>query len=386
MEEIQSFTLVILSIILLVGLVLPELFKQFRLPLVTPLLLLGAFLGPFGFDLIQSNEIIEFLGFLGVSFLMLMAGLETDISEVKKAEKPISEMALMNGVIPFFVGLLITRAFGYPWITSLIVGAIFISSSIGIIVPSLSHLQIVKKKAKRMIVAAVVLEDVLSLLLLAVILKTVAPVSSMPLPLYFVVLLLILILLKILLPRLANYFLSSKLFKKQEEYEQQVKFVLVVFIGVLLAFSLLGLHPILAAFLVGLLLSETVTHELLYQKLHTISYGLFVPVFFFVVGMQMDLSILLAFDISNMLLVSLVIGLLVSKIMSGYIGGRLAGLSSQESSVFGVISTIQLTTALAITYSAASVGLLDATITTAIVFIAVISTVFVPPVLKVLGK
>lgn len=382
MEDIQNFTLVILSLILFVGLILPELFKKFKFPLITPLLLLGAILGPFGFDIIQSNEIVEFLGFLGVSFLMLMAGLEINVKEIKKAEKPISEMAILNGVIPFFTGLIITRIFGYPWETSILVGTIFISSSIGIIIPSLTGGNLVKKRARRMIVSSIVLEDVASLILLTFILQGVAPITSIPLPLYFFILLATVYLLKLLIPKLAKQVLSKKLFRKREEYEEQLRFVLFMLIVVLLIFSALGIHSILAAFLVGVLLSDAVTHEQLYQKLHTLAYGLFVPVFFFVVGMQMDLGILVNFDLKNVLLIVLVVGLIGSKVLSGFLGGKLAGLDTRESGVFGVLSTIQLTTALAITYSAASVGLLDQTLTTAIVFLTITTTLAVPAILK----
>jgi|TARA_B100002003_G_scaffold251306_1_gene294212 Kef-type K+ transport system membrane component KefB len=111
-------TLIPLFIILLLGLIIPELFKKLRVPYVTCLILLGAILGPNGVNYVQSNEAIELFGFLGMTFLMFMAGLETDIGKLKKLKSKLVTMSLLNGIIPFIVGVAITKLFGYSWLTS----------------------------------------------------------------------------------------------------------------------------------------------------------------------------------------------------------------------------------------------------------------------------
>jgi len=153
---------------------------------------------------------------------------------------------------------------------------------------------------------------------------------------------------------------------------------------VLAYFSILGVHPILAAFIIGLTLSQTIRHEKLFTKLHTLGYGLFVPIFFFIVGMEMNLSLLLTFDMGEFLMVLIVVGLISSKLASGYIGGRVVKLSGKDSALFGVTSIMQLTTTLAVTYAAASLGILDSLLVTSVIILSIITTILGPVLLKVL--
>ena len=75
-------TLIILLIILALGIIIPELFKKFRLPFATVIIFMGAILGPNGLGYIDQDNTISFLGFLGMMFLMLLAGLETDLEKL----------------------------------------------------------------------------------------------------------------------------------------------------------------------------------------------------------------------------------------------------------------------------------------------------------------
>jgi len=115
-------------------------------------------------------------------------------------------------------------------------------------------------------------------------------------------------------------------------------------------------------------------------------YGLFIPVFFFVVGMEIDVSLLRQFDITNVMMISLILGLMLSKIASGYIAGRLVKLSKRDSMLFGSISITQLTTTLAVTYAASSMGLLDSALVTSIVLLAIITTVVGPVLTSYIGS
>ena len=110
--------------------------------------------------------------------------------------------------------------------------------------------------------------------------------------------------------------------------------------------------------------------EFISTKIHTIAYSLFVPVFFFVVGMEVDLK--------NIVMISLVVGLLLSKFISGYIGGKSVKLSNRDSLTFGSISITQLTTTLAVTFTASSLGIIDSVVTTSIILLSVISVIIGP--------
>ena len=111
---------------------LPELAKKIHLPYVTSIILAGIIIGPYGFKLFDLGDIASFLAFLGAIFLMFTAGLDVGLSSLRKIGKKAIIIALFNGIIPFATGYYIANYFGYNLITSLILGSIFVSSSIAI--------------------------------------------------------------------------------------------------------------------------------------------------------------------------------------------------------------------------------------------------------------
>ena len=90
-------------------------------------------IGPYGLDVIESNGIIDFLGTIGLVFLMFMAGLEIKSSSLGKLKNTVAKISLLNGMIPFLFGFGIASWFGYDFLASLLLGIIFISSSIAVV-------------------------------------------------------------------------------------------------------------------------------------------------------------------------------------------------------------------------------------------------------------
>ncbi len=376
-------TLIPLLVILSFGLLLPDFFRKLRIPFVTSLILVGSMLGPNGLNYVQFDEIISFFGFLGMTFLMLMAGLDADIRKLKSLKGKMILLAAVNGLVPFLVGFGLTQLFGYSLTTSVIIGVVFMSSSVAILIPSLKTSGIFRKDVGQLILSAALIVDAASLVLLSVILQTISPVTQLPLLSYIFVLVLSMAALFYFVPLLSRKFFHRKPTPKRD-YEKQLRFVIVIVMGVLVYFSALGVHPILAAFVIGLTLSNAVEHETIFTKLYTMGYGLFVPVFFFIVGMEMDLKLLLNFDATNVIIISIISGLIISKFLSGYMAGRAISLSSKDSAVFGVSSMIQLTTTLAVIYVASSLGILDSVLVTSIILLSIITTILGPVLLKIL--
>jgi Kef-type K+ transport system membrane component KefB len=377
---IADNTLITLLIVLSLGLIIPELFKKTRIPFLTLIILAGAIVGPYGLNYVQLDSTISFFGFLGMAFLMFMAGLETNIVDLYKSKYKIFLMALLNSLIPFSFGLFITRVFGYSWDTSILVGIIFISSSVAVITSFLKDGKSVSKNVSQLILSAVMVTDIVSLVALGFILQNTSKITTLPLPLYLIILIFSIIVLLRIMPSLIKRIVKKRFFQDYG-HERRLRLVIVILVGVVAYFSFLGAHPILASFLAGLSLSSVVLYEksdVLKHKLNAIGYGLFIPIFFFVVGMDIDISLLKNFDIKNVFMVLLILGLIFLKIFSGYIAGRIVKLKKKEALLFGSISITQLTTTLAVTYAAASSNLLDSVLVTSIIFLAVITTIVGP--------
>ena len=85
-------------------------------------------------------------------------------------------------------------------------------------------------------------------------------------------------------------------------------------------------------------------------------------------------------------MVSIILGLIVTKFLSGYIGGRLVSFSKKNSVLFGVATVPQLTTTLAVIYAVKSLGLLDNILTTSIIVLAIVTTIAGPALLNILAN
>lgn len=369
-------------LILLASLVFAAAFRSFHLPWVLALIVAGIVIGPDGFQLAEVTPTLEFFSTIGLIFLMFMAGLETNTSTFKTFKKDIGWLTLANSMIPFFGGICLGYVLSLPLVASLLLGIIFMSSSIAVIIPTLENTGLIDTKLGKATVAATVLEDAVGLLFLSIILQTVEPVTFLPLPVFYFVLICVLAAFAYGLPKIRALVPHHDNIK--DLFESEVRMILVMLVGVVVVFELLDLHPIIAGFFVGLVLSNSIRSELLLDKLRTISYGIFIPVFFVVVGMQFDLAVFTSGREITALVLAVLLTYFVTKISSGWVGGRLAGFSSRDSFTIGVATLPQLSTALAVMFTAASLNLLPAEINAAVIILILVSTLIGPILLRTL--
>ena len=108
--------------------------------------------------------------------------------------------------------------------------------------------------------------------------------------------------------------------------------------------------------------------------------------FFFIIGMEIDLGLLIRSESAGLFVILLITGFLVAKYFGGYLGGRLARLDGKTASFFGIASLPQLTTTLAAVYAAESVGIINTTVVTAVTLLSVLTTFLSPYLLKANAK
>jgi len=374
---------VIFLVILVAGIFFSELFKRLHLPYVPALIVAGIVVGPLGLNLVELTPSMLFLGSIGVIFLMFIAGLEVKTDYLTSIWKRVGLCAVINGGLPGFVGFTISYVFGYELITSILLGTIFVSSSIAVIIPSLQEKGLINTEYGSVIVGTVVIEDIASLFLLSIILQTANPTTNLPLPLFISVVIFSIVLIKYFLPKIENVFFERR---GRGGVEENVQFVLVLLVAVAVYFELLGMHAIVAGFLVGLILSKAIKNKPIESKLHVLSYGVFIPVFFLEVGLETDLTVFLEASDTVLLSLAVVGGLILSKILSGYLCGRLMGFSRKERLLFGVASTPQLSTSLAVAFTALELGLIDSSLQVSIVLLSITTVLVAPFVVGLLAK
>ena len=383
--EFSSSTLLVLAVVLFFGLIIPQFFKRFQFPFSTSLIILGSVMGPYGLDYVSPDDTMKIFGFLGAAFLMLLAGFEAQTLHIAKLGKGIRFLAVWNAVAPFGIGLGIAKLFGYSWETALFVGIIFISSAILLVFSNVNHLKIRQTRLGDTMESLVTIEDVVSSLLIFVLFKYWAPHSRFPLPILLGLLISSVILLRMFLPELVIYFFK-KFEDRGDRYESKLRLVIALLFFVILIYSALDVEPIIAAFLVGFSLSEVPESEVVKAKIRSFGYAFFIPIYLFIVGVEMDLKIITHLDFSNFLLLSLVVGAFLSKFLSGYFAAKSGKFSKGEALLIGVSSTQKLTIAIAAAYVGLQLGIIDHNLFTGIATIVVLSTLIGPPLLAFIQK
>ncbi len=374
MTELLSFLVLISA-----SLFLSELFRRFHLPYVVALIIAGIIIGPYGFGMFEVNDTIDFLGSIGLVFLMFMAGMEIKLSSFRKIGGTAAKFALINGIIPFIAGFAVATFFGYNMLASFLLGVIFVSSSIAVVVPVMESTGLMNLKLGKTIVAGTIIEDVLSLVLLSVFLQMTNPTAEMPLPMFYFFVFLLLAALRIIMPKAREWFFKLNS-RTEYHFEQELRFILAMLIGTVVLFDLLGMHSIIAGFFAGLVLSDSITNETLRRKLHAVSYGIFIPVFFIIIGTEMDISIFSRWGSALYLIFAVALVSILSKFLSGWFAGRACGFTEQESELAGVSTIPQLSTTLAVAFVGLEMGILDDNMVTAMIVLS-IATTFLGPIL-----
>lgn len=360
-------------------------FRRMHMPWVVGLILGGMLIGPHGLNLLAIDRTTEFIGQIGLVFLMFMAGIETHVSSTPRFRWSLLWLAFINGFIPFLAGLGVGFYFGYGWATTLLIGIIFISSSIAIVIPSLERHGLLHTDLGQSVVLTSIIQDIASLILLSVFLQNVSPITNLPLLIFYPLVIIALIVLRFLLPKISAIFINGDK-SETDVFQQDFRVTFLILLATVIVFEFLGLHPIIAGFFAGLVLSSSVQRSLLKEKIRTISYGVFIPTFFIIIGAQTNIQILRDVQGVLPLVATIVIVSILAKFLSGWLGARSIGFSSDQSLLFGISSVPQLSTTLAVAFAALSLGFIDQQLITAMIMLSIVTVLVSPTLLNLFGR
>ena len=359
----------------------PVMLRRLQMPWVTAVIFAGLFLGPYGLSVVNPGEIMNFLATIGLVFLMFTAGLDTKFSVLKKAGKDVLYFSALNLGIPFVTGFVVGLYLGLGVFASLVLGVCFSSSSVGVIIPMLRELK-VKKRIKSTITSAIFFEDVVSLILLAILLKAVAPISQIPLEIFPGVLIIFLVVVLYVIPIVQEWLFSWG--PKKDVFAGQMRAVFITLSLVALMAELIGVHAMVGGFLAGLTLSDMLRRRRkLEENIFAISYGFLIPIFLLNLGMSTNIATL--FSPGDALLTGLiVVSLIASKSASGFLGARLLGFPSRISLGMGVMTIAQMSTTLATASLALNYGIFTEEILAALVVLSIITIIVAPLLTKLI--
>jgi Kef-type K+ transport system membrane component KefB len=148
---------------------LAEIFERLGQPGIVGEILAGALIGPHVLGWMQPNEFLRILSDLGVMFLLFRVGLEVKSTELIRVGGTALVVAVAGVLFPFAMGWGIAAMFGQPRLESIFTGAAMVATSVGITAQVLASRGLLQTRAAQVILAAAVVDDVLGLIVLALV-------------------------------------------------------------------------------------------------------------------------------------------------------------------------------------------------------------------------
>lgn len=302
-------------------------------------ILAGAIAGPYVLGIFNptSPMFMEGIAQVGIVLLMFLVGLHINMNRLGKFIGRGTLVALSGVMLPLSAGLFFGSSCGWTSGASYLLGAALMATSVGITSAVLAELKKLNTKAGSMILDAAVIDDIFGVAVLGILVGVIASKNgfvptvagmSLKLALFFAVV----ILLGKNLSRhvvLAGKHLNLRV-------EEGFLSIILVFVFLAAYFAdLVGLSPIIGAFLVGLVLEQEKLRELgrVEHEIYGMAYGLFIPLFFAFVGT----SINPAFIFANLPMLGLLFAIAVfTKLFGCGIASKIAGLSVSDSFMVGV--------------------------------------------------
>ncbi|HVG22156.1 MAG TPA: cation:proton antiporter [Blastocatellia bacterium] len=371
--------LLALFVALVAAKLMAEVFERIRQPAVVGEILAGILIGPSLLNLVQPTEVFDALAEIGVIFLLFMVGLETRPSDIFKVGGMATVVAVLGVIVPFIAGWALLSLWpGYSWIEAVFLGAAMVATSVGITARVLSAMGLISADASRVILAAAVIDDVIGLLVLAVVSSLASgAVNYAHIALTAMLAIGFTILTVTLGARAVNRVAMPV--KNLRIGHSLLIFALVLCFGFAAVASLIGIAGIIGAFLAGVALSESTDGTELHGQSEALTEFL-TPFFLVSIGMKLNLSIFLS---SEVIMLSLIVTALavVTKLIGCGVGALKMGRRRAIQVGVGMIPRGEVGIVVA------QIGLALAAVSDAVygvvLAMAVATTLIAPPLIKV---
>jgi len=373
--------LVDLFIVLLAAKIGDEIFKRIRQPTIIGEILAGVIVGPAVFGLVGVTEVLEVFAELGVVFLLFWVGLETRITDLREVGSSAVRTGVLGVVLPFAGGFGLGVALGESTSTSTFLGAALVATSVGITSAVLIELGALTSRAGRTIIGAAIVDDILAMLILAVAVGLAAGGTN-------VVGLLVVVVLA--LSFVAFFALGGTAVMRRwpgtlaapKFSESPLLPAVILCLGLAALAAEIGLAAIIGAFLAGMMVAETKEQHPVEEEVAPL-YAFFPPFFFVVIGMQLDLGAL-AQPGTILLLVGVTALAAATKFVGAWLGAR--SLGKAEAAFVGVGMVPRGEVGIIVAGIGEASGVIGPRVFAIVVGMSILTTLLVPPVLRVLAK
>jgi Kef-type K+ transport system membrane component KefB len=335
-------------------------------------------------DFAATGEVISVLAELGIVILLLEIGLESNLNELIKVGGQAATVAVVGVIVPFALSVAgLMGLFQVAAIPAIFVGAALTATSIGITAKVLTELQQLSSREGQIIVGAAVLDDVLGIIVLAVVggLVKTGEVNFNSV-IYLVVSAAVFLVGGVMIGRWLSPFFVMLINRLKTRGNLLLGALVFTFSLAYLGVAI-QLEAILGAFVAGLILAETEKQAEIEAQIKPIA-DMLVPIFFVVVGARTDLRVLNPFNPENQAGLVIAAFLIVVAVLGKVVtGGVVFGQPGINRLAIGVGMIPRGEVGLVFVAYGATTGVLSASLQAAIVAMVVVTTFVAPPLLRV---
>lgn len=322
--------LLALFVVLVAAKLMAELFERLRQPAVVGEILAGVIIGPSLLKIVQPSDVTEALAEIGVIFLLFTVGLETRPSDIFKVGGTATLVAVLGVIVPFVAGWALLSFWpGYSRIEAIFLGAAMVATSVGITARVLSGMGLIAAATSRVILAAAVIDDVIGLLVLAV----VSSMASGGIDYFHIGLIAA---LAVSFTVIITVFGSRAVHQVKKPVSNLridhslLIFALLLCFGLAVMANLIGIAGIVGAFLAGVALSEATDGTDLHDQSQTLT-EFTTPFFLVNIGLKLNLA---TFATREVIVLSVIV--IVLACLSKIIGCGLGALRMRARAAFQV--------------------------------------------------
>lgn len=360
--------------------------RKLRMPAVVGALIAGIILGPAILNWVQPSDLISSLSEIGVIVLMFGAGLETSITDLRKAGLKALVIAVLGVLVPLGLGYLVASFYNVgpqAWIGNLFLGVILTATSVGITVETLKEMGAMKTTSGNAILAAAVIDDVLGIVALTV----VSGLADSSVDVGMVLLKIVLFFVFAVIIGIVLHKVFAWWFDHDSRGGLQRYSIISFAFALIMAYvseEFFGVADITGSFVAGLIISGTSQCAYVTKRIGTLSYLLISPVFFASIGLKLE-PLNFSGEVLILILLLCVVSLL-SKIVGCGLGALLCHYSKSQAIRIGCGMVSRGEVALIVANRGMALGIFPSFFVTPVLLCVVFTTVITPILLKVVYK
>lgn len=332
-------------------------------------------------------SLFQVLSELGVIFLLFAVGLETPFSELRKVGKIAMHVAVLGVIVPLLSGFALIMALGHGQTEALFIAAALVATSVGITARVIKDMNLTQTIESRIIIGAAVIDDVLGMIVLAIVVG-IASGGSGPLDIIIVsvegilFVLMVIFIGSILLPHARKKIAIRNGLKNGDRCVKQKRhgisplpLAIIVCLALSFAASFVGLAAIIGAFLAGMAFAEFKDKWPCEEDFHPIN-ELLVPFFFLFVGISVNLS-----SFGDVLIIAVLVTLLAvaTKFLGCGLGARKLG--GKSATIIGVGMVPRGEVGIIVASIGLSMAVISTSMFSVVVFMSMATTIIAPPLL-----